>query len=235
MQMKVLIVEDEFSLAEGLRFNFDAEGYAADVAATGEVALERLNESKYDAIVLDVMMPGKSGFEVAADLRERGDYTPILMLTALGRPEDVLLGFESGADDYLTKPFDLNILLVRVSGLIRRDSWSRSKPSNARNANIFDINGRKIDLENLTLSKGDEVIRLTLMEAKLIEYLIANIGKPVSRKSILEDVWQLQEDTDTRAIDNFIVRLRRYVEDEPNNPKIVETVRGVGYRLNQTP
>jgi DNA-binding response OmpR family regulator len=233
--MKVLIVEDEFSLAEGLRFNFDAEGYAADVAATGEVALERLNESKYDAIVLDVMMPGKSGFEVAAELRGRGDYTPILMLTALGRPEDVLLGFESGADDYLTKPFDLNILLVRVNGLIRRDAWSRSKPSNAREANIFDINGRKIDLENLTLSKGDDVIRLTLMEAKLIEYLIANIGKPVSRKSILEDVWQLQEDTDTRAIDNFIVRLRRYVEDEPNNPKIVETVRGVGYRLNQTP
>lgn len=233
--MKVLIVEDEFSLAEGLRFNFDAEGYAADVAATGEVALERLNESKYDAIVLDVMMPGKSGFEVAAELRERGDYTPILMLTALGRPEDVLLGFESGADDYLTKPFDLNILLVRVSGLIRRDAWSRSKPSNTRDANIFDINGRKIDLENLTLSKGNDLIRLTLMEAKLIEYLIANIGKPVSRKSILEDVWQLQEDTDTRAIDNFIVRLRRYVEDEPNNPKIVETVRGVGYRLNQTP
>lgn len=233
--MKVLIVEDEFSLAEGLRFNFDAEGYAADVAATGEVALERLNESKYDAIVLDVMMPGKSGFEVAAELRERGDYTPILMLTALGRPEDVLLGFESGADDYLTKPFDLNILLVRVSGLIRRDAWSRSKPSNTRDANFFDINGRKIDLENLTLSKGNDLIRLTLMEAKLIEYLIANIGKPVSRKSILEDVWQLQEDTDTRAIDNFIVRLRRYVEDEPNNPKIVETVRGVGYRLNQTP
>lgn len=231
--MKVLIVEDESSIAEGLRFNLDAEGYTADTAKTGEIALDLMLETKFDAVVLDVMMPGKSGFEVASELRERGDYTPILMLTALGRPEDVLLGFESGADDYLTKPFDLNILLARVSGLIRRNAWSRSKPSNTRAANIFDINGRKIDLENLTLSKGDEMIRLTLMEAKLIEYMIANIGKPVSRKSILEDVWHLQEDTDTRAIDNFIVRLRRYVEDEPNSPKIVETVRGVGYRLNQ--
>jgi len=212
MQIKVLIVEDELSLAEGLRFNLDAEGYAADVAGTGEAALDRLIDSKYDAIVLDVMMPGKSGFDVATELRERGDYTPILMLTALGRPEDVLLGFESGADDYLAKPFDLNILLARVNGLIRRNNWSQSERSSVESSTMFDINGRKIDLENLTLTNGDETIRL-----------------------ILEDVWQLQEDTDTRAIDNFIVRLRRYVEDEPNSPKIVETVRGVGYRLNQTP
>lgn len=235
MQIKVLIVEDERSLAEGLRFNLDAEGYAADVAGTGEAALDRLVDSKYDAIVLDVMMPGKSGFDVATELRERGDYTPILMLTALGRPEDVLLGFESGADDYLAKPFDLNILLARVNGLIRRNNWSQSERSSVESSTMFDINGRKIDLENLTLTNGDETIRLTLMEAKLLEYMISNKGKPVSRKSILEDVWQLQEDTDTRAIDNFIVRLRRYVEDEPNSPKIVETVRGVGYRLNQTP
>lgn len=233
MQIKVLIVEDELSLAEGLRFNLDAEGYAADVAGTGEAALDRLIDSKYDAIVLDVMMPGKSGFDVATELRERGDYTPILMLTALGRPEDVLLGFESGADDYLAKPFDLNILLARVNGLIRRNNWSQSERSSVESSTMFDINGRKIDLENLTLTNGDETIRLTLMEAKLLEYMISNKGKPVSRKSILEDVWQLQEDTDTRAIDNFIVRLRRYVEDEPNSPKIVETVRGVGYRLNQ--
>jgi len=234
MQMKVLIVEDERSLAEGLRFNLDAEGYAAEVVGTGETALERLNESKFDTVVLDVMMPGKSGFDVAAELRERGDYTPILMLTALGRPEDVLLGFESGADDYLAKPFDLNILLARINGLIRRSEWLRNKNSADDRTTVFYINGRKIDLENLTLTNGNDTIRLTLMEAKLLEYMFDSIGKPVSRKSILEDVWQLQEDTDTRAIDNFIVRLRRYVEDEPNTPKIVETIRGVGYRLNQT-
>jgi len=232
--MKVLIVEDERSLAEGLRFNLDAEGYAAEVVGTGETALERLNESKFDTVVLDVMMPGKSGFDVAAELRERGDYTPILMLTALGRPEDVLLGFESGADDYLAKPFDLNILLARINGLIRRSEWLRNKNSADDRTTVFYINGRKIDLENLTLTNGNDTIRLTLMEAKLLEYMFDSIGKPVSRKSILEDVWQLQEDTDTRAIDNFIVRLRRYVEDEPNTPKIVETIRGVGYRLNQT-
>lgn len=232
MQMKALIVEDERSLAEGLRFNFEAEGFLPEVVMTGEIALDRLSADKYDVVVLDVMLPGKSGFDVVTELREKGDYTPVLMLTALGRPEDVLLGFEAGADDYLAKPFELNILLARVNGLIRRSGWSRSERSDPIPSNIVSINGRKIDLTNLTLTNGAETIRLTLMEAKLLEYMIANVGRPVSRKSILEDVWHLQEDTDTRAIDNFIVRLRRYVEDEPNNPKIVETVRGVGYRLN---
>lgn len=231
--MKVLIVEDEQSLANGLRFNFEAEGFAADVAASGEAGLELLANTRYDAIVLDVMLPGKSGFEVVAEVRETGNYTPVMMLTALGRPEDVLLGFEAGADDYLPKPFDLNILLARVNGLIRRNSWSKKTPETTSAARKFDINGRTIDLDNLELKTGDQTVRLTLMEAKLIEYLLNNSGKPVSRRSILEDVWGLQHDTDTRAIDNFIVRLRRFVEDSPNEPKIVETIRGVGYRLNR--
>ncbi|HMT09703.1 MAG TPA: response regulator transcription factor [Pyrinomonadaceae bacterium] len=231
--MRVLIVEDERSLAEGLRFNFDAEGFDADVAPSGETGLEKLLSTKYDAIVLDVMLPGKSGFDVARELRDNGNYTPILMLTALGRPEDVLLGFEAGADDYLPKPFDLSILLARVNGLIRRNSWSKSSVATTPTTRKFDINGRTIDLDNLELKTASETIRLTLMETKLLEYLIQNEGKPVSRRSILEDVWGLQHDTDTRAIDNFIVRLRRFVEDSPNDPKIVETVRGVGYRLNR--
>lgn len=228
--MKILIVEDEEHLAIGLRFNIEAEGHEAEIVADGGLALEMLENSEFDAIVLDVMLPTLDGFEVAKALRERLDYTPILMLTARGRPEDVLLGFEAGADDYLPKPFDLNIFLARLNGLLRRRRWSRNEAKAAKTDRQISVNGRTIDFENLELRNGTELIPLTLMETKLVQYLIENEGRPVSRKEILEDVWQLQEDTDTRAIDNFIVRLRKHLEDEPNNPKIVQTVRGVGYR-----
>lgn len=229
--MNILIVEDETHLADGLRFNLEAEGFSAEVAADGESADARLSSSRFDAVVLDVMMPGMSGFEVARAMRKRGDYTPILMLTALGRPEDVLEGFEAGADDYLAKPFDLEILLARLNGLLRRKQWIQNELRPAGNGSIVTINGRTIDFNNLELTNGDEIIRLTLMETKLLQYLIENEGRAVSRKTILEEVWHLQEDTDTRAIDNFIVRLRKHLEDEPNSPKIVQTVRGVGYRF----
>lgn len=230
--MNILVVEDELSLAEGLRFNLEAEGFSVELAANGDIALARVLESKFDALVLDVMMPGLTGFDVARIMRERGDYTPILMLTALGQPEDVLKGFEAGADDYLPKPFDLSILLARVSGLLRRNRWSRDGTSNETKG-VVTINGRRIDLDNLELMIGDQVARLTLMEAKLLGYLIENEGRTVSRNAMLEDVWQLQEDTDTRAIDNFVVRLRRLLEDDPSEPKIIETVRGVGYRFRE--
>lgn len=228
--MKILIVEDEGHLAEGLRFNLEAEGYEAEVAADGGEALDRLAASSFDAVVLDVMLPTVDGFQVARTMRERSDYTPILMLTARGRPEDVLQGFEAGTDDYLPKPFDLNIFLARLNGLMRRRDWMRAEGSRTATGKV-NINGRVVDLENLELKHGGETIQLTLMEAKLLQYLIDNEGKPVSRKAILEEVWNLQEDTDTRAIDNFIVRLRKHLEDEPNFPRIVQTVRGVGYRF----
>ena len=230
--MKILIVEDEQHLADGLRFNLEAEGYEAMIAGDGIAALETLSAGKFDAVVLDVMLPGADGFEVARTMRERGDYTPILMLTARGRPEDVLQGFGAGADDYLPKPFELEIFLARLNGLLRRRQWLESE---TKTPSVVMVNGREIDLENLELRNGDEHVRLTLMEAKLLRYLIENEGRAVSRKVILEEVWQLQEDTDTRAIDNFIVRLRRLLEDEPDTPKIVQTVRGVGYRFMQKP
>lgn len=224
--MKILIVEDEKHIADGLKFNLEAEGFEVDAVETGEDGLTAA-ESPHDAIVLDVMLPGMSGFDVARGLRERQDYTPILMLTALGRPEDVILGFEAGADDYLPKPFDLNVFLARLNGLLRRSRWQKERVV----ADGISINGRTVDLENLELRTGDEIVQLTLMEANLLRFLIDNEGRAVSRKQILEDVWGLQEDTDTRAIDNFIVRLRRHLEDEPNNPQILKTVRGVGYRF----
>lgn len=229
--MRILIVEDEQHLADGLRFNMEAEGYEAVIAADGNVALDQLSGTPFDAVVLDVMLPTVDGFEVARTMRSRSDYTPILMLTARGRPEDVLQGFEAGADDYLAKPFDLNIFLARLNGLLRRSRWISKETKSAEATAVIDINGRTIDLENLELKNDDEVVHLTLMETKLLQYLIENEGRPVSRKAILEEVWQLQEDTDTRAIDNFIVRLRKHLEDEPNSPKIVQTVRGVGYRF----
>jgi DNA-binding response OmpR family regulator len=228
--MKILIVEDEQHIADGLRFNLEAEGYEAEIAHDGETALDLLAKSKFDAVVLDVMLPGVDGFYVARSLRDRKDYTPILMLTARGRPEDVLRGFEAGTDDYLPKPFDLNIFIARLKGLLRRQQWTKESPATDSGA-TFKINGKTIDFDNLELISDEGVTRLTLMEMKLLRFLIENEGQTVSRKTILEDVWNLQEDTDTRAIDNFIVRLRKYLEDEPNNPKFVRTVRGVGYKF----
>ena len=228
--MKILIVEDEQHLADGLKFNLEAEGFDTEIAGDGETALQRVGEDKFDAVVLDVMLPNVDGFEVARTMRARADYTPILMLTARGRPEDVLIGFEAGTDDYLPKPFDLEIFLARLKGLLRRRQWLETGAQPAASSTI-DINGRVIDLENLELRNGDELVHITLMEAKLLRYLIDHAGRAVSRRVILEEVWELQEDTDTRAIDNFIVRLRKYLEDQPNDPKIVQTVRGVGYKF----
>lgn len=229
--MKILIVEDEQHLADGLRFNLEAEGYEAEIAHDGETALQISENSDFDAIVLDIMLPGIDGFEVATRLRAKQNYTPILMLTARGRPEDVLKGFEAGTDDYLPKPFDLEIFMARLNGLLRRREWTRKESKGARIDDIYTVNGKTIDFANLELRSSGETVHLTLMEIKLLRYLIENENVTVSRKTILEEVWDLQEDTDTRAIDNFIVRLRKYLEDEPNNPQIVRTVRGIGYKF----
>lgn len=229
--MKILIVEDEHHIADGLRFNLEADGFEVENAYDGEAALLAIEKSSFDAIVLDVMMPKKTGFEVAKTLREAENFTPILMLTALGKPEDVLQGFEVGADDYLSKPFDLAIFSARLNGLLRRREWFHREPKTTISKEIYIINGKTIDFTNLELESGAEKVHLTLMEAKLLRYLIENEGQAVSRKTILEEVWDLHEDTDTRAIDNFIVRLRKLLENDPTKPKILQTVRSVGYRF----
>ena len=229
---RVLIVEDEKHIADGLRFNLEAEGYEVETVDTGEDALALLaaKPTAFDLVVLDVMLPGIDGFAVASELRQANQFVPILMLTARGRPEDVLLGFSAGADDYLPKPFELAILLARIRGLLRRQDWLR-RPAQESNQSMFAVGDRTIDLNALELRMGDQTLRLTLMEAKLLRYLIEHDGHTVSRKTILQDVWGLHEDTDTRAIDNFIVRLRRYLEKEPSRPRHLLTVRGVGYRF----
>jgi DNA-binding response OmpR family regulator len=229
---RVLVVEDEVHLANGLRFNLEADGHTVDVEGDGDEAVKRLlgGQARYDAVILDVMLPGRDGFAVVHALREAGHYVPVLMLTARSRPEDVLKGFEAGADDYLPKPFELAILLARVRGLLRRSQWARRDSRDTAAGRSLNFHGRLVDLDSLELTVEDRVYRLTQMECDLLAYLIRNAGKAVSRKAILEDVWALHEDTDTRAIDNFIVRLRRYLEDDPGRPKLLLTVRGVGYK-----
>ena len=202
-----------------------------EVAETGEAALEKIpvGAQPFDLVVLDVMLPGIDGFTVVRTLRERNQFVPVLMLTARGRSEDVLHGFASGADDYLPKPFELSILIARVNGLLRRKQWLESKPVDP--TDLYEFSGRTLDFNAMEVSVADRKMPLTLMEANLMRYLIRHKGKTISRKSILEDVWGMSEDTDTRAIDNFIVRLRRYIEDDPSEPKHLLTVRGVGYRF----
>ena len=229
---RVLIVEDEQHLADGLRFNLEAEGYDAEVVDTGEAALRQLlgpDDQRFDLVVLDVMLPGKDGFAVVSELRAAKQFVPVLILTAHGRPEDVLRGFGAGADDYLPKPTELAILLARIQGLLRRSEWSRRGPDR------YTFAGRTIDFDTLEIRVGDRTLPLTLMEASLLRFLIGRQGAAVSRKAMLEEVWGLREDTDTRAIDNFIVRLRRYIEADPSRPQHLLTVRGVGYRFVAEP
>ena len=242
---RVLVVEDEQHLAEGLRFNLEAEGYEVEVLETGEEALQRLSDSStaFDVLILDVMLPGKDGFSVMSEMRAASLFVPTLMLTARGHPHDVLRGFEAGADDYLTKPFELAILIARIRGLLRRREWLQTPVNNgpARSNKVKDVftfgeaNDKSVDFDSLELRVRERVFRLTLMEANLLRHLIEHAGKPVSRKTMLQEVWSLQEDTDTRPIDNFIVRLRRYIEDDPTRPRHFLTVRGVGYRFVAVP
>ena len=234
---RILVVEDEQHLAEGLRFNLEAEGYQVQVVETGEAALEALTAVPpvFDVVVLDVMLPGKDGFTVMSELRQSGQFIPTLMLTARGHPDDILRGFAAGADDYLTKPFELSILIARISGLLRRRDWLRASLGNGstppKPLEPFCFGDKSVHFDLLELHVRDQVFPLTLMEVNVLRYLIRHEGKPVSRKSMLEEVWGLHEDTDTRAIDNFIVRLRRYIEEDPTHPRHLLTVRGVGYRF----
>lgn len=229
----LLIVEDEPHIASGLQFNLAAEGHEVTLAESGEAALECLaaRHDDIDCVVLDVMLPRMNGFQVAAAMRARGWLTPVLMLTARGRAEDVLAGFEAGADDYLPKPFELAILIARINALLRRRAWQAGQSGSGP----FTFNGRTVDFDALELRVGTRVCPLTLMEANVLKYLVQRDGQIVSRKSLLEDVWNLREDTDTRAIDHFIARLRKYVEDTPARPRHLLTVRGVGYRFVSTP
>jgi DNA-binding response OmpR family regulator len=228
---RLLIVEDEVNLANGMRFNFEIEGYDVAVVGDGTEALARVlaqRDTPFDLVILDVMLPGIDGFAVAQRMRQGGDFTPILMLTAKSLPEDVVHGLEAGADDYLPKPFDLAVLLARVKGLLRRKEWARGQEE-ARTARVGEA---EADFENFEVRAGGQTDRLTLLEATLLKLLVQNAGRVVTKGEILQKVWNVSPDTETRAVDNFIVRLRRYLEPNPRFPKYLKTVRGAGYRLS---
>jgi DNA-binding response OmpR family regulator len=250
---RLLVVEDEAHIASGLRFNLEADGHSVVLADTGEAALATIaaDWSNIDLVVLDVMLPGIDGFTVASRMRAQGSLIPILMLTARGRAEDVLDGFEAGADDYLQKPFELSILIARINALLRRHAWhvaargAKTKSSAKSHSDdgastpaapdVYTFAGKTVDFDAQELRVRGKPFPLTLMEANLLRYLVQHEGKTVSRKSMLEDVWNLREDTDTRAIDHFIARLRKYIEKEPARPRHLQTVRGVGYKFVAAP
>ena len=252
---RILLVEDEEHLAAGIRFNLELDGYEVETVADGLSAVSRLAPdtapegalpeeapleeqappaeasgpgTPLDLVVLDVMLPGLDGFQVVQRMRLSGNFTPVLMLTARDLPEDVVRGLESGADDYLPKPFDLPVLLARVKGLIRRRDWTRGVPGELREARIGDA---RVDFHNFEIRRGDETIRLTLLEAMLLRLLVQHRDRVVTKGEILEKVWNLSPDTETRAVDNFVMRLRRHLGDDPRSPRHLETVRGAGYRL----
>lgn len=242
----IALIEDEEHLAQGLLFNLQAEGYRTHHEADGDSALAWLLASpttgpdQIAVIVLDCMLPGKDGFEITRTLRAAGRYNPILMLTARSRQQDVLEGIEAGADDYLAKPFDLNILLVRIKSLLRRTAWQQNTADALSGAerpavDTYTFDNRTIRFESLELVAPNRITHLTVMEADLLRYLIEHEGQVIPRTDILEQVWHVHADTDTRAIDNFIVRLRRYIEDDPSEPTHLLTVRGVGYRFIANP
>lgn len=238
----IAVVEDEEHIAEGLIFNLEAEGFRVHHEADGDAALAWLTntEEKPAAVLLDVMLPGRDGFSIVRSLREANIYIPVMMLTARGRSEDVVEGFAAGADDYVPKPFHLDVLLARLTALLRRMHWQQPSAEAATApepapASDYALGDRTISFENLEILGGEKLVHLTVMEADLLRYLIERPGKIVPRKEILENVWHVHEDTDTRAIDNFIVRLRRYLEPDPVHPVHLLTVRGIGYRFVPEP
>jgi DNA-binding response OmpR family regulator len=232
---RILLVEDEEHLADGIRFNLELEGYEVETIPDGLDAVERLAPEdaeaaspSLDLVVLDVMLPGLDGFQIVERMRGSGNFTPVLMLTAKSLPEDVVQGIESGADDYLAKPFDLPVLLARVKGLIRRRDWTRGGPGVPESARIGDA---EVDFRRFEIRRGGETFQLTLLEAMLLKLLVQRRGEVVSKREILGKVWNLDPETETRAVDNFVMRLRRHLGDDPRSPSHLQTVRGAGYRL----
>lgn len=232
---RVLVVEDEASLARGIAFNLNVEGYTVDCVADGLEASDLLSvpgaQSRrgHDLVLLDVMLPRMDGFSVVRAARKAGNRTPILMLTAKSLPEDVVEGLDAGADDYLQKPFDLTVLLARVKSLLRRRDWTKGPSPEGDTA--VPIGENRVDFGNFEVRRGEALTRLTLLEAGLLRLLYERRGTVVSKAEILEKVWNLHPETETRAVDNFVVRLRKYIETDPSNPRLLLTVRGAGYRL----
>lgn len=229
LKHKILLVEDEETLAIGLEYNLTEEGYEVDWVADGKKAISNLRKSKYDLIVLDVMLPYFDGFEVAEKVREKFPQMPILFLTARTGIKDKIRGLEIGADDYLTKPFHLKELLLRVKGMLKRQTWYKEERENLKS---FRFGDNEINFENLTCQTGTKEIQMTSHEVNLMKYFIDNKGIVLSREELLKNVWKIDSSIETRTVDNFIARLRKYFEPDPDKPIYIKSVRGAGYIFN---
>lgn len=223
---RILLVEDEESLARGLEFNLAAEGYAVALAADGRQALELFRSESFDLVILDVMLPYLDGFQVAEQMREREPQLPILMLTARKSAGDRIKGLLTGADDYLTKPFHLEELLLRIKGMLRRKQWYREQTGVPE---VCRFGENEVNFNTLSGLSATGTVRLTPQEAMVLRYLMAHAGRIVSRQELLEKVWQVNAEMETRTIDNFIMRLRKHFEQDPANPRHIVSVRGAGY------
>ena len=229
---RILLVEDEESLAIGLEYNLVEEGYTVNRAKDGREALKLFESKKFDLIVLDVMLPYVGGFEIAERVRQTDPQIPILILTAKTATGDRIKGLESGADDYLAKPFHLKELLLRVKGMLRRKAWYQKASSKQP---VYKFGNNEINFENFSCKCGNKEFTLTAQESMVMKYLIENKEKIVSRKELLENVWHMNPDIETRTVDNFIVRLRKYFEPDPSNPVYIKSVRSAGYVFKDKP
>ena len=226
---RLLVVEDERHLAAGLKMNLELEEYEVDIAATATEAAKALAQPEsYDAIILDVMLPDFDGFELCRRMRDAGNLTPIIMLTARDTPEDRVTGLEAGADDYLVKPFELAELLARVKVLLRRRDWDRE---GGESSAVLEFGNAHVDFDAHSAEVGGEPLALTHLEIELLRYFARNPGRVLSRDELLERVWKLRNYPNTRVVDNFIVRLRKYFEPDPSNPVFFLSIRGAGYKF----
>jgi DNA-binding response OmpR family regulator len=223
----ILLIEDEIHLARGICFNLEQEGYWVSHLETGEEALRTIEYGRFSLIILDIMLPGVDGFFVCREIRKQDPRVPILILSARSEEGDRVTGLSAGADDYLMKPFNLNEFLLRVKGMLRRSSWYRPEPVEEG----YRFGDNEVFLLSYRARTAQGEIDLTELEVKMLAFFFQNQGKALPRSELLETVWGYTADTETRTLDNFIVRLRKYFEPDPANPRFFQTVRGVGYRF----
>jgi DNA-binding response OmpR family regulator len=225
---KLLIVEDEPNMVNGLKDNLEFEGYEVDTAMEGKSGLQKVLHEKFDLILLDVMLPEVSGFEICKAARKQGITTPIILLTAKGEEIDKVLGLELGADDYITKPFSLRELLSRIKAVLRRAPGGKAGVAEPEYVTIGNL---KVNFRNYVALEGSKEIKMSYKEFEILHYMYMNAGKTIQRDDLMSDVWSIDYEVSTRTIDNFIMKLRQKIEADPNNPKIILTVHGVGYKM----
>lgn len=225
---KILIVEDELNMVNGLKDNLEFEGYEVDTAMEEDLGLQKILQFRYDLILLDVMLPEVSGFDICKLARKEGVNTPIILLTAKGEEIDKVLGLELGADDYITKPFSLHELLARIKAILRRAPGTKEENGDQDFVSMGKI---RVNFKNYIAFEGTSEVKMSRKEFEVLHYLYMKAGKVIQRDDLMSDVWGIEFDISTRTVDNFILKLRQKIEVDPNNPKIILTVHGMGYKM----